>query len=75
LRNTKSTEASGAKKNASTQQNPQLAARLQHDFEEFLTERARRHGGDRSTGQSEDKDALFREFVQWQKDRTSSRLR
>jgi hypothetical protein len=69
--NKKSTGTTGAKRNASAQQNPQLSARLQHDFEEFLTERARRGGGNRS----EDKDALFREFVQWQKDRPPSRTR
>ena len=74
-RNRKSTETTGRKKVASAQQSPQLSVRLQHDFEEFLTERARRRGGDRSTDQSEDKDALFREFVQWQKDRPSSRSR
>jgi hypothetical protein len=71
LRNKKSAGTTGAKKNAPAQQSPQLSARLQNDFEEFLTERARRRGGDRS----EDKDALFREFVQWQKDRPSSRSR
>jgi hypothetical protein len=74
-RNKKSTGTTGAKKNASAQQSPQMSARLQHDFEEFLTERARRRGSDRSTQQPEDKDALFREFVQWQKDRPSSRSR
>ena len=74
-RNKKSTGTTGTKKVASAQQSAQLSARLQHDFEEFLTERARRRGGDRSTDQSENKDALFREFVQWQKDRPSSRSR
>jgi hypothetical protein len=74
-RNKKSTETTGAKKDASAQRGPQLTARLQNDFEEFLTERARWRGGDRSTRQSEDKDALFREFVQWQKDRPTSRSR
>jgi hypothetical protein len=73
--NKKSTGTTGAKKNAPAQQGPQMSARLQHDFEEFLTERARRRAGDRSTPQLEDKDALFREFVQWQKDRPSSRTR
>jgi hypothetical protein len=74
-RNKKSTETTGTKKDASAQRGPQLAGRLQHDFEEFLTERARRRGGDRSTRQPEDQEALFREFVQWQKDRPSSRSR
>jgi hypothetical protein len=48
---------------------------LQRDFEDFLAERARRAGRGRSAQQSEDKDELFREFVQWQKDRPSSRSR
>jgi hypothetical protein len=74
-RNKKSTGTTGAKKNAPAQQSPQLNARLQHDFEEFIAERARRPGRNRSIDQSEDKDALFREFVQWQKDRPSSRSR
>jgi hypothetical protein len=74
-RSKKSTETTGAKKDASAQRGPQLAGRLQHDFEEFLTERARRPGGNRSTRQPEDQEALFREFMQWQKDRPSSRSR
>ena len=74
-RNKKSTGTTGAKKNAPAQQSPQSSARLQHDFEEFLAERARRRGSNRSAQQSEDKDELFREFVQWQKDRPSSRSR
>jgi hypothetical protein len=75
-RNKKSTGTTGAKKkDAPAQHSPQLSAPLQRDFEEFLIERARRRGGDRSTVQLEDKDALFREFVQWQKDRPSSRSR
>jgi hypothetical protein len=74
-RKKKSTGTTGAKKNASAQQSPQLSARLQREFEEFLTERARRREVGLSTHQSEDKDAMFREFVQWQKDRPSSRSR
>jgi hypothetical protein len=74
-RNRKSTATTGAKKVASAQQSPQLSARLQRDFEEFLIERARRREVGLSTHQSENKDAMFREFVQWQKDRPSSRSR
>jgi hypothetical protein len=74
-RSKKSTGTTGAKKNAPAQQGPQSSARLQRDFEEFLAERARRAGRSRSSDQSEDKDELFREFVQWQKDRPSSRTR
>jgi hypothetical protein len=74
-RNKKSTGTTGAKKNAPAQQGPQSSAQLQHDFEVFLAERARRAGRSRSAQQSEDRDELFREFVQWQKDRPSSRSR
>jgi hypothetical protein len=74
-RNKRSTGTTAAKKNPPAQQNPQLSARLQRDFDQFLAERARRPGGDRSTDRSEDKDTLFREFVQWQKDRPASRAR
>lgn len=74
-RNKKSAGATGAKKNAPAQQGPQSSARLQRDFEEFLAERARRSGRSRSTDQSEDRDELFREFVQWQRERPSSRTR
>lgn len=74
-RNKRSAGTTGAKKNAPAQQGPQSSARLQRDFEDFLAERARRAGRSRSAQQSEDKDELFREFVQWQKDRPSSRSR
>jgi hypothetical protein len=74
-RSKKSAGTTGAKKDAPAQQNPQMSARLQRDFEEFLAERARRAGRNRSTDQWEDNDALFREFVQWQRDRPASRSR
>jgi hypothetical protein len=75
LRNKTSTEITGVKKDVSLQQDPRFIARLKHQFEEFLTERERRPVGDRSTDRPEDKEALFREFVQWRKNRLSSRSR
>lgn len=67
LKRSRSTERSSSPHDRSKR----ALSEVKHQFEEFLAERER--GAAPASGRPEDREALFREFMQWRKDRASSR--
>lgn len=50
-----------------------VLARVKRQFEQFLAERAQRDGPAPTSAQPQEREALFREFMQWRKERPAAR--